>query len=46
MFVSTVTDILHYVSKNTYETVVHSDPSLTFEMELFAKIVYDIKQRS
>ena len=51
MVVSTVSkyiilNILHYERNNTYDTVAHSEPSQTFETEVFAKIVNGIKQRS
>ena len=35
-------NILHYERNNTYDTAVHSEPSQTFETELFAKIVNGI----
>ena len=41
-----VLNILHYERNNTCDTAAHSEPSSTFEMELFAKIVNGIKQRS
>ena len=41
-----VLNILHYERNNKYDTAAHSEPSQTFEMELFAKIVNGIKQRS
>ena len=42
MLVSTVSkyivlNILHYERNNAYDTVAHSEPSQTFEMELFVK---------
>ena len=51
MVVSTVSkyvvlNILHCERNNTCDTTAHSDPSQTFEMELFAKIVNGIKQHS
>ena len=48
MVVSTVSkhivlNILHYDRNNKYDTAAHSEPSQTFETELFAKIVNGIK---
>ena len=41
-----VLNTLHYERNNTYDKAAHSEPSQTFETELFAKIVNGIKQRS
>ena len=51
MVVSTVSkyialNILHCERNNTCDRTAHSYPSQTFEIELFAKIVKDIKQHS
>ena len=51
MIVSTVSkyivlNILHYKRNNTCDRTAHSYPSQTFENELLAKIVNDIKQHS
>ena len=39
-------NILHYECDNTCDTGAYSDPTQTFEMELFAKVVNSIKQHS